>query len=134
MLFDDGLVFFVNPQIHREQRGAVGIEALGVEQRVFQMVVPHIRLGEGGVDEIVCGGVLPFQKEFGGKLIVRLQKVDLGIIQLHILHILHKLAVIVVPKDEFTGIAGKLGIQPVYDLFDVHFCHAALLLLVYDYP
>ena len=89
------------------------------------MVVPHIRLGEGGIDEVVCGGVLPFQKEFGGKLIVRLQKVDLGIIQLHILHILHKLAVIVVPKDEFTGIAGKLSIQTVYDLFDVHFCHAA---------
>ena len=98
------------------------------------MVVPHIRLGEGGIDEVVCGGVLPFQKEFGGELIVRLQEVDFGIIKLYILHILHKLAVIVVPKDEFTGIAGKLSIQPVYDLFDVHFCHAALLLLVYDYP
>ena len=55
VLFDDGLVFLVNAQIHREQRSAVGKEALGVEQRVFQMVVPHIRLGEGGVDEIVCG-------------------------------------------------------------------------------
>lgn len=125
MLFNDGLVLFVNPQIHREQRGAVGKEALGVEQRVFQMVVPHIRLGEGGVDQVVCRSVLPFQKELGGKLIVRLQEVDFGIVQLHILHILHKLAVIVVPKDELSGIAGKLSIQPVYDLFDVHFCHAA---------
>src|SRR5699024_9571894 len=105
VLFDDGLVFLVNAQIHREQRSAVGKEALGVEQRVFQMVVPHIRLGEGGVDEIVCGSVLPFQKELGGELIVWLQEVDLGIIKLYILHILHKLAVIVVPKDEFTGIA-----------------------------
>ena len=134
MLFDDGLVFLVNAQIHREQRGAVGIEALGVEQRVFQMVVPYIRLGEGGVDEIVCGGVLPFQKKLGGKLVIRLQKVDFSVFQLYILHILHKLAVIVIPKNELTGIAGKLSIQPVYDLFDVHFCHAALLLLVYDYP
>ena len=133
MLFDDGLILLVNAQIHRKQRSAVGKEALRVEQSIFQMVVPHIRLGEGGIDEVVCGGVLPFQKEFGGELIVRLQEVDFGIIKLYILHILHKLAVIVVPKDEFTGI-GKFSIQPVYDLFDVHFCHAALLLLVYDYP
>ena len=98
------------------------------------MVVPHIRFRKGGIDEVVCGGVLPFQKELGGKLIVRLQEVDFGIVQLYILHILYKLAVIVVPKDELTGIAGKLSIQPVYNLFDVHFCHAVLLLLVYDYP
>ena len=134
MLFDDGLVFLVNAQIHREQRSAVGKEALGVEQRVFQMVVPHIRLRKGGIDKIVCCGVLPFQKKLGGKLVVRLQEVNLGIFKLYILHILHKLAVVIVPKDEFTGIAGKLSIQPVYDLFDVHFRHAALLLLVYDHP
>jgi len=98
------------------------------------MVVPHIRFRKGGIDEVVCGGVLPFQKELGGKLIVRLQKVDFGVFQLYILHILHKLAVVIVPKDEFTGIAGKLGIQPVYDLFDVHFCHAALLLWIDNDP
>ena len=98
------------------------------------MVVPHIRLWEGRIDEVVCCGVLPFQKKLGGKLVVSLQEVYLGIFKLHILHILHKFAVVIVPKDEFTGIAGKLGIQPVYDLFDVHFCHAALLLLVYDHP
>src|SRR5699024_10485040 len=91
VLFNNGLVLLVNPQINREQRCAVGKEALGVEQRVFQMVVPHIRLGEGGVDQVVCRSVLPFQKELGGKLIVRLQEVDFGIVQLHILHILHKL-------------------------------------------
>ena len=89
------------------------------------MVVPHIRLWEGRVDEVVCCGVLPFQKKLGGKLVVSLQKVDLGIFKLHILHILHKFAVVIVPKDEFTGAAGKLRIQTVYDLFDVHFCHAA---------
>ena len=67
------------------------------------------------------------QKELYGKLIVRLQKVDFGVFHLYILHILHELAVIIVPKDKFTGIAGKLSIQPVCDLSDVHFCHAALL-------
>ena len=78
------------------------------------MVVPHIRLWEGRVDEVVCCGVLPFQKKLGGKLVVSLQKVDLGIFKLHILHILHKLAVVIVPKDEFTGVAGKLRIQTVW--------------------
>ena len=77
------------------------------------MVVPHIRLWEGRVDEVVCCGVLPFQKKLGGKLVVSLQKVDLGIFKLHILHILHKFAVVIVPKDEFTGVAGKLRIQTV---------------------
>ena len=125
MLFDDGLVLLVNSQIDRKQRSTVGQKALGVKQRVLQMVVPHIRLWEGRIDEIVCCGVLPFQKQLGRKLVVRLQIVDLGIFQFHILHILHKLAVVIVPKDEFTGITGKLRIQTVYDLFDVHFCHAA---------
>lgn len=59
------------------------------------MVVPHIRLWEGRVDEVVCCGVLPFQKKLGGKLVVSLQKVDLGIFKLHILHILHKFAVVI---------------------------------------
>ena len=134
VLFNNGLVLLVNPQINREQRCAVGKEALGVEQRVFQMVVPHIRLGEGGVDQVVCRSVLPFQKELGGKLIVRLQEVDFGIVQLHILHILHKLAVVIVPENELSGIAGELGIEPVYDLFDVHYCHAVLLLWIDNDP
>src|SRR5699024_7705980 len=33
VLFDDGLVLLINSQINREQRSAVGKEALGVEQR-----------------------------------------------------------------------------------------------------
>ena len=68
------------------------------------------------------------------QMVVRLQEVNFGIVQFYILHILHKLAVVIVPENELSGIAGELGIEPVYNLFDVHFCHAALLLLVYDYP
>ena len=93
------------------------------------MVVPHIRLWERGIDKIVGRGVLPLQKEFGGKLIVRLQEVDLGVVQRHGLHIFHELAVVIVPEDQLAGVSRKLGIEPVYDLFDVHFCHSVFLLL-----
>ena len=72
VLFNDGFIFLIDTQIHQKQRGTVGKKALGIEQRVFQMVVPHIRLWKGSINEVVCGGVLPFQKELGGKLIVRL--------------------------------------------------------------
>ena len=68
------------------------------------------------------------------QMVVRLQEVNFGIVQFYILHILHKLAVVIVLEDELSGISGKLSAQPVYDLFDVHFCHAALLLPVDDYP
>ena len=50
------------------------------------------------------------------------------------LHILHEFAVVIVPEDELAGIPGKLGVEPVYDLFDVHFRHPVLLLLIYDEP
>ena len=93
------------------------------------MVVPHIRLRERGIDKIVGRGVLPLQKELSGKLIIRLQEVDLGIVQCHGLHIFHELAVVIVPEDQLAGVSRKLGIEPVYDLFDVHFCHCAFLLL-----
>ena len=93
------------------------------------MVVPHIRLRERGIDKIVGRGVLPLQKELGGKLIVRLQEVDLGVVQRHGLHIFHELAVVIVPEDQLAGVSRKLSIEPVYDLFDVHFCHSVLLLL-----
>ena len=67
------------------------------------MVVSHIRLRKGRVGKIVCGGVLQFQKELGCELVIRLQEVDFGVFQLYILHILHKLAVVIVPKYELSG-------------------------------
>ena len=93
------------------------------------MVVSNIGLWERGIDQIVSRGVLPLQKELGGKLVVRLQEVDFGIVQRHILHILHELAVVIVPEDKLAGIPGELSVEPVNDLFDVHFCHSAFLLL-----
>ena len=93
------------------------------------MIVPYIRLGERGIDQIVGRGVLTFQKELGGKLIVRLQEIDLGVVKRHILHILHELSVVIVPEDKLAGIPGKLGVEPIYNLFDIHFCHSAFLLL-----
>ena len=68
------------------------------------------------------------------QMVVRLQEVNFGIVQFYILHILHKLAVVIVPENELSGIAGELGIEPVYDLFDVHYCHAVLLLWIDNDP
>ena len=81
------------------------------------MVVPHIRLWERGIEQIIGRGVLPLQKELSGKLVVRLQEIDLGVVQRHILHILHKLAVVIVPEDQLAGIPGKLSVEPINNLF-----------------
>ena len=93
------------------------------------MVVAHIWLRERRIDQVVGRGVLPLQKELGGKLIIRPQEIDLGVVQRHILHILHELTVVIVPEDQLARIPGKLSVESVYDLFDVHFCHSAFLLL-----
>ena len=80
------------------------------------MIVPDIGLREGRINQIIGCGVSSLQKELGGKLIIRLQEVDFGIVQHHILHILHELAVVIVPENKLTGISGELLIEPVYDL------------------
>ena len=80
------------------------------------MIIPNIGLREGCIDQIIGCGVSPLQKEFSGKLVARLQEVDFGIFQRHILHILHELAVVIVPENKITGIPGELFIEPVYDL------------------
>ena len=129
MLFYDGFVLLIDTQVHREQRGAVCKESLGVQHGVLQMVVPHIRLRKRSIDQVIGRGVLTLQKELSGKLIVRLQEVDLGVIQRHGLHIFHKLTVVIVPEDQFSRVSRKLSVEPIYNLFDVHFCHSAFLLL-----
>ena len=80
------------------------------------MIVPDIGLREGCIDQIIGRGVLPLQKELSGKLVVRLQEIDLSVVQRHILHILHKLAVVIVPEDKLAGIPSELVIKSVNNL------------------
>ena len=83
------------------------------------MVIPHIRLWERRIDQIVRGSVHPFQKIFCVELIVRLEVVDFRIFQLHTLHIFGKVCLVIVPKHQFASVAGKFRIQAVNDLFQV---------------
>ena len=80
------------------------------------MIISDIGLREGRIDQIIGCGISPLQKEFGGKLVVRLQEVNFGIVQRHILHILHELAVVIVPEDKLAGIPSELVIESVYNL------------------
>ena len=81
------------------------------------MVIPYIRLWERRIDQVIRGGIHPFQKVFGIKLVIWLEMVDFCIFQFYILHILGKVRLVIVPEYQLAGVTGKFRIQAVYDLF-----------------
>ena len=103
-------------QIGAQEGCPVCKEPLGIQQRVLQVVVRNVRLGEGGVDQVIGGGVHPLQKILCVKLVVRLQMVHLRPGQMQGVDVLRKAAVVVVPEDQFAGVPGELGIQAVFNL------------------
>ena len=83
------------------------------------MVFPHIGLGERGIDQVVRGGVHPFQKVFGIELVIGLEVVELCIFQFHVFQILGKVRLVIVPEHQLAGVTHKFRIQAVNDLFQV---------------
>ena len=122
--FDDRLAARIHTQIQHEQAGPVGKEFFGIMDRVCQMVLPDIRLGEGGIDQVVRRPVFPLQKELCPELVILLQMIHLRIFQLQRIHVLGKLALRVIPEDELPDIPRKLRIQLIRDLFEIHFRHS----------
>ena len=119
MLFDERLILFRNAKIKQEQGSPIGKEALGIQQGILQMIVPHIRFRKWRIDQVVCAPIYTLQKILGVKLIVRPEAIDLRIRKLCRLHVLGELCLIIVPENQFPALPGKFRIQAVYDLFQV---------------
>lgn len=119
MLFDERLILFRNAKIKQEQGSPIDKEALGIQQGILQMIVPHIRFRKRGIDQVICGPVHALQKILGVKLIVRPEAIDLRIRKLCRLHVLGKLCLVIVPENQFPALPGEFRIQTVYDLFQV---------------
>ena len=87
------------------------------------MVFTDVRLGEGSVDQVICGRVLPLQEYLRLELVVLPKVIYLRVVQLQRIHVLGKLTLRVVPEDELADVAGKAFVQLIRDLFEVQFCH-----------
>ena len=119
VFLNNRLVLFLDTQVNRQQRGAVGKEPPGIQHCVFQMVVPYIRLWKRRIDQIICSLIHTLQKILCIELVILLEMVDLRILKLHRLHILGKFRLVIVPENQFPGLPGKFRIQTVYNLFQV---------------
>ena len=81
------------------------------------MVFSDIRLRERRINQIIRCCILSLQKTLRCKLVVRLQLINLGILQLNAFNVFRELCLIVVPENQFSGITRKFGIQSIYYLF-----------------
>ena len=94
------------------------------------MVVPYIRFGEWRINQIIRSLIYALQKILCIELVIRLKTVYLRIPKHYRFHILGKVCLVIVPENQFPGLAGKFRIQAVYNLFQVQFCHINFLYLI----
>ena len=117
MFFNHRLILLLYTQIQQQQRCTICKETPGVQQCVLQMVLAYIRFRKWSINQIISGGIHPFQKILCIKLIILFQIVDSGIFQLYILHIFCKFSIIVIPENQLPSISGKFHIETIYNLF-----------------
>ena len=110
-MLDHILPALADAQVEHQQTGPIRKELLGITQHVRQMIFPHVRLGERGIDQVIGGGIFPLQKEFGAEGIIFLQVVHLCIGQLQVIHLICKLAIRVISEDQLTNTTGELYVQ-----------------------
>ena len=116
-MLNDGLISLVDAQIYGQKRCPVCKELLGIPERVRKVVFSERRLGKGRVHQIVRRPVHPLQEVFCVKLVVRCKMQHLGGGKLQAVHILIKLPICIIPKDQLPRLAGELGIQFICNLF-----------------
>ena len=129
VFLQDGLALGPNAQIGAQQRDRVGVELLGVQNRILQVVLLHGGLGERCIDQVIALRVLAFQQNLGSELVGRRQMPDFCILQRHSVHIIGKIAVVIVPEHQPAPLGRKLGVQLIHDLVVFQFRHRFFLLL-----
>ena len=123
VFLQDSLALGPDAQIGAQQRDRVGVELLGVQDRILQVVLLHRGLGERRIDQVIALRVLALQQNLGSELIGRGQMPDFRILQRHSVHIIGKIAVVIVPEHQPAPPGRKLGVQLIHDLIVFQFRH-----------
>ena len=83
------------------------------------MVILCLRFRKGRIDQIVGGGIHPFQKIFGIKLVVRFEMVHLRVSQMQRVDVPGEVAAVVIPEDQLPGFVGEFGVQKIFNLLQI---------------
>lgn len=93
------------------------------------MVIPHIRLWEGGIDQIIGCGILVVPERAWWQTGCPAARNRPWRCPASRSAYLPRIRNCHRTRRQAYGISRKFGVEAIYDLFDVHFCHSALLLL-----